>query len=435
MAVTTRSAGIDPLYRQLGVDPSAGHRGIAEAIRNRARSGAAGTAATAPATASAATATPTVVSNSPNYVSITDPITGQKVSVAPAGQGAYLNAYATYANDAARSKSIYENQYNANVKNLGNTLAQNNATTNANYDNSARQAYVDYMRKQRALPSQLQALGVRGGATESGLLNLYNAYGTEHAANEQQRGADLTSNKQAYDDAIAKLAADRSQYLMDYEKDLAAQKQQAINNQINEYNNEITRFSSSVAQYPTTEDGYKAYEAWIANMEASNDPLKDIKIALIRQQMATQFPEGPDNIGGGGSGGGGGGGGYRRGGYGGGYGSGSDSSSGNDYAAGALGQASLANDAFRQLFANTASKGTKKTSNNATKTSTTKKLKSSGTGKNGKKGSFKSVVTSSTSKSLKKSGTGKKKKKGSFTSAVTSSTKSSLKKKSSKKKK
>ena len=431
MAVTTRSAGIDPLYRQLGVDPSAGHRGIAEAIRNRARSDAAGTTVTAPATASAATATPTVVNNSPNYVSITDPITGQKVSVAPAGQGAYLNAYATYANDAARSKSIYENQYNANVKNLGNTLAQNNATTNANYDNSARQAYVDYMRKQRALPSQLQALGVRGGATESGLLNLYNAYGTEHAANEQQRGADLTSNKQAYDDAIAKLAADRSQYLMDYEKDLAAQKQQAINNQINEYNNEITRFSSSVAQYPTTEDGYKAYEAWIASMEASNDPLKDIKIALIRQQMATQFPEGVDGIGNSGGGGGGGYGGYRRGGYGG----GSYSSGGNDYASTALGQADLTNDALRQLFASTASKGTKKTSSNAAKTSTTKKLKSSGTGKNGKKGSFKSVVTSSTSKSLKKSGNGKKKKKGSFTSAVTSSTKSSLKKKNSKKKK
>lgn len=381
MAVTTRSAGIDPLYRQLGVDPSAGHQGIVKAMRNRARSGAAETAATAPVTASAATATPTVVNNSPNYVSITDPITGQKVSVAPAGQGAYLNAYATYANDAARSKSIYENQYNANVKNLGNTLAQNNATTNANYDNSARQAYVDYMRKQRALPSQLQALGVRGGATESGLLNLYNAYGTEHAANEQQRGADLTSNKQAYDDAIAKLAADRSQYLMDYEKDLAAQKQQAINNQINEYNNEITRFSSSVAQYPTTKDGYKQYEAWIANMEASSDPLKDIKVALIRQQMATQFPDGnPNGSGSGGSGGGGGG--YRRGGYSrGGSGGSTDNTSGAEVYGPNLSDAytnkqskinkgtSTVVNAFRTAYKNTTGKSAKTTK----KTTTTNK--------------------------------------------------------------
>lgn len=239
---------------------------------------------------------------------------GQTFQVNPAAQGGYLKAYEQYANDAAAQRNLYNQQFNSNTSNLSKTLQQNNATTNANYDNNARQAYVDYMRKQRALPSQLQALGVRGGATESGLLNLYNAYGTEHAANEQQRAAELGTNQQAYDDAYAKLVADRTQYLMDYEKDLAAQKQQAINNQINEYNNEITRFSSSVAQYPTTKDGYKQYEAWIANMEASSDPLKDIKVALIRQQMATQFPDGNPN--GSGSGGSGGGGGYsRRGGY------------------------------------------------------------------------------------------------------------------------
>ena len=228
---------------------------------------------------------------------------GQTFQVNPAAQGGYLKAYEQYANDAAAQRNLYNQQFNTNTSNLKQTLAQNNATTN---DNSARQAYVDYMRKQRSLPSQLQALGVRGGATESGLLNLYNNYGVEHAANEQQRNADLTTNQRAYDDAYAKLVADRTQYLMDYEKDLAAQKQQAINNQINEYNNEITRFSSSVAQYPTTQGGYESYQAWIANMEASNDPLKDIKVALIRQQMATQFPDGaPKSSGSGGSGGGG----------------------------------------------------------------------------------------------------------------------------------
>ena len=227
---------------------------------------------------------------------------GKTYQIDPAAQGGYLKAYEQYANDAAAQRNLYNQQFNSNTSNLNKTLQQNNQTTNANYDNNARQAYVDYMRKQRALPSQLQALGVRGGATESGLLNLYNAYGTEHAANEQQRAAELGTNQQAYDDAYAKLVADRTQYLMDYEKDLAAQKQQAINNQINEYNNEITRFSSSVAQYPTTEGGYESYKAWIANMEASNDPLKDIKVALIRQQMATQFPDGAPKSSGSGSG-------------------------------------------------------------------------------------------------------------------------------------
>jgi hypothetical protein len=221
---------------------------------------------------------------------------GRTYQIDPASQGGYMNAYAQYEQDRA-------NQLNETRNQLDRTLAQNNATTNANYDNSARQAYVQYMQRQRALPSQLQALGVNGGATESGLLNLYNNYGSSHAANEQQRNADLTTNQQNRDDAY-------NNAYQAYLSDLNEQKQQAISNQINEYNNEITRFSSSVAQYPTTAGGYQKYEEWIKNMAASSDPLKDIKVALIRQQMATQFPDG--NPAGSGSGSGGGGGGGRR---------------------------------------------------------------------------------------------------------------------------
>lgn len=207
-----------------------------------------------------------------------DKITGRKVTINPAAQGGYMNAYDQYAASKKQGLTDYEKQLNS-------TLAQNNATTNANYDNNARQAYVDYMRKQRALPSQLQALGVNGGATESGLLNLYNNYGASHAANEQQRAADLTANQQARDDAY-------NAYRRAYQEDLDAQYQTALNNQMNEYNNEITRFSSSVAQYPSTQKGYEKYKKWIENMKNSNDPLRDIKVALIRQQMASQFPDG-----------------------------------------------------------------------------------------------------------------------------------------------
>ena len=213
---------------------------------------------------------------------------GRKYSVAPASSGGYMQAYEQYRNSAADARKKYE-------ENLANTLAENNATTNSNYDNNARQAYVDYMRKQKALPSTLQALGVRGGATESGLLNLYNNYGTSHAANEQQRAADLTKNQQNYNDTLFN-------YVQNYDADLLEKEQQAINNQINEYNNEITRFSSSVAQYPSTTAGYKAYQQWIANLEASADPLKDIKVALVRQQMASQFPNGNPSSGGSGGG-------------------------------------------------------------------------------------------------------------------------------------
>lgn len=218
-------------------------------------------------------------------VTYTDRLTGMTLNIAPASQGGYMQAYNQYA--AAKEQDLARH-----TKELDEALAQNNKTTNANYDNNARQAYVDYMRKQRALPSQLQSLGVRGGATESGLLNLYSNYGSSHAANEQQRAADLTKNQLSRDDAY-------NAYYSDWKNDLDNQWQVAYNNQMNEYNNEITRFSSSVAQYPSTKAGYQAYQQWIANLEASADPLKDIKVALVRQQMAAQFPDGSPSSGGG----------------------------------------------------------------------------------------------------------------------------------------
>lgn len=199
--------------------------------------------------------------------------TGKKYTIKPASAGGFMNAYSRYETDRKA-------QMDNTTAQLDKTLALNNATTNSNYDNSARQAYTDYMRKQKALPSQLQSLGVRGGATESGLLNLYNNYGISHAANEQQRNADLTTNQNNRDDAY-------NTAYQAYLSDLNEQKQKAISNQINEYNNEITRFSSTVAQYPSTPDGIKKYQEWIVNMAKSKDPLKDIKVAIIRQQMAT----------------------------------------------------------------------------------------------------------------------------------------------------
>ena len=259
---------------------------------------------------------------------------GKTYSVNPAGKGGFMQAFDAYVNDAAKAKNVYEGQFATNKKNLAATLAQNNATTNANYDNSARQAYVDYMRKQKALPSQLQALGVRGGATESGLLNLYNNYGTEHAANEQQRNADLTANRQAYNDAYNKLVSDRSAYLMDYEKDLAAQRQTALNNQMNEYRNELTTYSASIARFAATEKGYKEAKAELKRLKNSKDPLKAAKINILKQQMTSVFtPDVLNGFGGGsssgGSSGGSGGSGYRR--SGGGYSRRSGGYSNNSY--------------------------------------------------------------------------------------------------------
>lgn len=234
---------------------------------------------------------------------------GKTYKVNPASDGGYMSNYERLVEDSNARAREYSKQ-------LDKTVKQNNAQTNANYDNTARQAYIKYMQQQKILPESLQTLGVRGGATESALMQLYNNYGTAKANNEMARDAELAQNQYSRNDAW-------NDYNNSRLANLDNAKQQALQNQIDEYNNEVTRFSASVHQYPSTSGGYDKYIAWIKSLSKSSDPLKKIKIALVRQQMATQFPKGKPSKGG--SGGGGGGrsyGGY--GGYSGGGGSGGD---------------------------------------------------------------------------------------------------------------
>ena len=124
---------------------------------------------------------------------------------------------------------------------------------------------------------------------------------------------------------------------MDYEKDLAAQRQTALNNQMNEYRNELTTYSASIARFAATEKGYKEAKAELKRLKNSKDPLKTAKINILKQQMTSVFtPDVLNGFGGGsssgGSSGGSGGSGYRR--RGGGYsrrsGGYSNDNSGND---------------------------------------------------------------------------------------------------------
>ena len=218
-------------------------------------------------------------------------IGGQTYTYDPAGTKAAAQRFDIYKQALDKQKEEYTSQ-------LDNTLDTNNKTTNTNYDNTARQAYIKYMQNQRALPNQLQALGVRGGASESALLNLYNNYGSAQASNNVARNSELATNKNNRDDAY-------NTYYNNYLGNVADAEQQALADTETAYNNEITQFSSTVHQYPTTYAGYQSYVNWINNLSASDDPLKEIKIALVRQQMATQFPDGTPSSGSSGGGGGG----------------------------------------------------------------------------------------------------------------------------------
>ena len=213
----------------------------------------------------------------------------------------YLDSYNKLAN-------AYNQQAQTDVANMETRREADLTKSSAGYDNTARQNYINYMQAQKRLPSQLNALGIRGGASESSLIRLGTNYGTNVATNEGARQNAADSIRQAY-----------AQQISDYNKDLnerlaqaeATAEQNQINWEREQLDKDLQYFSSAIeGLYKKRSD----YQALIKQLQASNDPNKDYKIMLATRAMNMIAASG------GGGGGGGrsyGGGGYSGGGSGG----------------------------------------------------------------------------------------------------------------------
>ena len=152
-------------------------------------------------------------------------------------------------------------------------------SVNDNYDSSSKQNYVNYMQQQKALPSQLQNLGVNGGASESAQLRLNTAYGNNIASNESARNSALNSVNTNYE-------TEWNDYLNDYNQNLADVLKTAQENDI-AYQRELAerdleQFSASITgRYKTKAE----YQALINQLQKSSDVNKAYKIALAQQAM------------------------------------------------------------------------------------------------------------------------------------------------------
>ena len=228
-----------------------------------------------------------------------------------------------YRKDQANLRDAFRKQTNTEQTNDINK-------SNEQYDTSGRQNYVNYMQAQRRLPSELNALGIRGGASESSLIRLGNTYGTNVANNEAARGTAIAGINQAYEKGLSDYDREYQTSLSDYDRDynsrLASAYATAYQNQINwereQQQKDLEYFSGAIeGLYGDT----ASYDNLIASLQKSSDPNKEYKIMLARKARQTLL----DKIGE--SSGGGGGGGYSYGG-GGGYSSGGGGSSGGGYA-------------------------------------------------------------------------------------------------------
>ncbi len=103
---------------------------------------------------------------------------------------------------------------------------------NAEAGDSLQQAYINYMMSKRDLEQRLAAQGLSGGASESAAASMYNTYGNNRNAIVRDRAQSLAdlllkldTNKssalEAYNSRMAELEAQRMQYKMQLENELA----------------------------------------------------------------------------------------------------------------------------------------------------------------------------------------------------------------------
>lgn len=220
----------------------------------------------------------------------------------------YANTATPYLDSYKKLADAYNAQAKADVANMETRRDTDLTKSNAGYDQTAKQNYINYMQAQKKLPSQLNAMGIRGGASESSLIRLGTNYGSNVASNEAARQSAADSIRQAY-----------AQQIADYNKDLnerlaqaqATAEQNQINWEREQLEKDLQYFSSAIEGLYNSKSGYQNL---IAQLQASNDPNKDYKIMLATRAM-NQVAAAKKS---------GGGGGRSYGGYGGGYGGGED---------------------------------------------------------------------------------------------------------------
>lgn len=242
----------------------------------------------------------------------------------------YINAADAYAKQL-RAQSTQ--QQDAMKK----QLAASKASVASDYDSSAAQLYLNYARQQNALPEQLQAQGINGGASESAIVRLGNQYALNQSNNNASRNAAMGQLQTAYDTNIANLQNELNKTIAD--NAYQAQQQQIQFNE-NLRQKALEQFQATIERFTSVKSVDKAIDAL-----DKSDPNYTAMKQLLQLRKA-QLKEAKK--------GGGGGGGRRRGGYRGGYSGGGSTSSSTATPSGNSGNT---RSAYEQRFKSSRSSG------------------------------------------------------------------------------
>ena len=167
----------------------------------------------------------------------------------------------------------------ARIKATNETYDNSMGNLNAAKDSSLREAYIKYMQEQRALPQQMQAYGINGGATETNLAKMKNAYGNNRTSilnktMEQQR---LIEQDRA--NAIAGAEADAANAELDAYGDASDYEASAVR----DYNNGLLNvYQSALSKTPTYSGA-----STTAKSQITKNPWYDVAVGYLSDGSST----------------------------------------------------------------------------------------------------------------------------------------------------
>lgn len=145
---------------------------------------------------------------------------GGSAPIVSSGNASYADPYASYQNrmielyqqQLAEEKARQERVRQARINAANTTYNTSMNNLNNAADSSLRQAYIKHMQDQKALPQQMQAFGISGGATETNLANMRNAYGNNRTSILNEKLAQQRMIEQDRANAIASAESDAANY-------------------------------------------------------------------------------------------------------------------------------------------------------------------------------------------------------------------------------
>lgn len=189
----------------------------------------------------------------------------QEEQEAEAEQLAQEEATALYQEQMQNALSNLQNTYDINASQLANIYNQQKQAANESADDAAREQYILYKQNKNNLGEQLSTQGITGGASETALNSILNAYTSGLATNEKARQNSLTELGNTYQNDLANLQAQLSS------------DQASINNQ----------YGTAIAEAATA-----AKEKYLADIEAQNAETEKANWnADVQQQIKNTNPK------------------------------------------------------------------------------------------------------------------------------------------------